>query len=266
MKLGIEIAKNAVAALPMSRVAIDARRRRHELKAIDTNDPERSRGIFAYQEAMISRYRSISGRLLEIGPGRSLGVAALFVKAGCSEAIAIDVDPRLDATEKFYEQLDVADALERVAYVCPMPLEKATFPDGYFDLIVSHVVAEYLFGPGCRGPEYRPYARAWGRLATSDPSAGQLEVARPLGLPASARTRLAPGDVASARTAQPLAAIGLGRRFRTPWSTDRGDRGAKARTPSQRQRRERFALEFRTKWLDDLSIYNARILAIKRTA
>jgi SAM-dependent methyltransferase len=262
VKLGIEIAKNAVASLPMGRVAIEARSRRRGLRSIDTYDPEYARRIFAYQAAMISRHRSISGRVLEIGPGRSLGVAALFVKTGCSDAVAIDADHWLDATEKFYEQLDVADVLARVAYVCPMPLEDASFPEGHFDLIISHVVAEYfrdpdaavhniirMLAPGgvslhqirlqghwkSRHPSdfLRPSERAW-RMATSHRH-GQPN-----------RWRLSDWAAAFERHGAPIVETQVPRR-----------------APITAARRERLAPEFRTKSLDDLSIYNARILAIK---
>jgi SAM-dependent methyltransferase len=262
VKLGIEIAKNAVALLPIARPAIEARRRRRGLGAIGSNDPEYSRRVFAYQEALISKYRSISGKLLGIGPGRSLGVAALFVKAGCSAAVAVDVDPWLDATEKFYEQLDVVDVLDRVAYVCPMPLENAAFPDDYFDLIVSHVVAEYfrdpdtavwnivrMLAPGgvslhqirlqghwtLRDPSgfLRPSERAW-HMATSH-RRGQPN-----------RWRLSDWAAAFERHGAPIVETEVPRR-----------------APISAATRERFAPEFRTKSLEDLSIYNARILSIK---
>jgi SAM-dependent methyltransferase len=262
-KLGIEIAKNAVASMPIGSLAVEARRRRRRSRAADeTSDPEYARRVFAHLAAMISRYRTISGRLLEIGPGPTLGVAALFVKAGCSEAVAIDVDPCVNATETFYEELAVTDTLDRVTYICPMALESASFPDGHFDLVVSNVVAEYFRDPeagvenivrmlapggislhqirllghwGSRDPSdfLRPSERAW-RLATSH-RRGQPN-----------RWRLSDWVAAFERHGAPIVETNVPRRV-----------------PVTLASRERFAPEFRTKSLDDLGVYNARILAIK---
>jgi SAM-dependent methyltransferase len=135
--LATEIAKNIIAAAPGGKLVVAAKRRRVQLVA-DSSTPEYVRRNFNDQIARISRYRPISGRMLDIGPGANLGLAALYLKAGCDKAYAIDIENWLrDDTSTLYGELGVSDFVGQVDYRYPVSIETADFPDDFFDVIVS---------------------------------------------------------------------------------------------------------------------------------
>lgn len=112
--------------------------------------------------------RSVSGlRILEVGPGDTSAVAALFVAAGAAEVVALDrFQPRRDVEldelmcRSAIERLDASafdldmpptaswdELRDRVSYRPGVPLETAPSQGdlGTFDLIVSNAVLEHVY-------------------------------------------------------------------------------------------------------------------------
>ncbi|HZL85392.1 MAG TPA: class I SAM-dependent methyltransferase [Candidatus Krumholzibacteria bacterium] len=85
------------------------------------------------------------GRVLEIGPGASLGVARLFAQRG-HETYALDKFPwhHSDHLEGLYEQLGVRGC---VVDRCKGAAEAMPFPDGWFAFVYSNSVLEHVRDP-----------------------------------------------------------------------------------------------------------------------
>ena len=143
-----EIAKNTALAVPaLRRQRVEAWRRARSDE--DARTPAYARRVFELHRAAVERYRPLSGHVLEIGPGVSLAVAALFVQAGADEAVCIDVlDWRAPDAPGLYRQLGLEDdVLERVRHVCPCPVENAPFADESFDVIFSQACYQRFRDP-----------------------------------------------------------------------------------------------------------------------
>jgi len=143
----LDVAKNAFRAFPPTRRMYERRRRRRGYDP-SKNDPGYVIGVFKWHSEAIARYRSISGRVLEIGPGGNLGVCGLFVVAGADEAVAIDIEPWVESDLTTSEELPFdRDVLKQVSYESPCEVETASFPDGSFDIIFSHASFEHFEDP-----------------------------------------------------------------------------------------------------------------------
>jgi SAM-dependent methyltransferase len=257
-----EVVKDTAAGTPAGRRML-ARRRSRTPYAPYTNAASYPRRIFEYQAALIAAHRPLHGRLLEIGPGSNLGTAALFAANGFDKVVAIDIASWLVPSDALYAELEVTDALQRVSFVGDLTIEEADFPDGTFDAIVSHTAAEYfvdperavrnivrMLAPGGvtvhhirvlgHWSVHRPHAfltfdeRAWRRATTNRP--GQPN-----------RWRISDWLRAFAQAGAPAVEVHVPKRV----------------SISSEERR-RLAAPFRDKSLDDLSIYNARVVCVRR--
>lgn len=143
----LDVAKNALRAFPPTRLIYERRRSRRGYDPTK-NDPSYVKGVFKWHSEAVTRYRSISGRVLEIGPGGNLGVCGLFLVAGADEAVAIDIDPWVYSDPAASEELPFGtDALKQVTYEAPCEVETASFPDASFDIIFSHASFEHFGDP-----------------------------------------------------------------------------------------------------------------------
>jgi SAM-dependent methyltransferase len=142
----VDIAKNTSLALPPVRRYYDMRRRGVRCHAFD--DSDYALGVFEKHRAAIEKVRRISGRVLEIGPGPNLAVAALFVKNGADEAVCVDSEDWLADSDRIYAELGLDKALlRRVRYASRCPIETAPFEDDSFDIVFSHACLEHVAQP-----------------------------------------------------------------------------------------------------------------------
>jgi SAM-dependent methyltransferase len=144
--IGIQILKNAVLAPPAARHAYQRRRLRH---GYDTtkDEPEYPRRVFEFHRDAVARHRSVSGRMMEIGPGGNVAVAAQFVQAGCESAVCLDTQPWNAAAQDLYEALGVGDVFSRVDYRWPVAIETADLESASLDIVVSHAAYEHFDDP-----------------------------------------------------------------------------------------------------------------------
>jgi SAM-dependent methyltransferase len=141
-----DIAKNAALALPPVRRRYE--RRRTSATCVAGDDDRYVLGVFEKHRSAIEAVRPISGRVLEIGPGSNLAVAALFVKHGADEAVCIDAEEWLVGGAAVYARLGLDTAtLGRVAYQERCPIEEAPFPSASFEIIFSHACLEHVADP-----------------------------------------------------------------------------------------------------------------------
>lgn len=138
-----DIAKNTAVAFPPIRRLQEARRRAATRSDL-ANTPQYSRGVYERHGKAIEKYRSLSGSLLEIGPGGNVGVAALFAKNGIDSAVCIDIVRWETVAPDFYEELGVVEALHRVEYLAPVAIEDTPFACDSFDAIISHSCFEHF--------------------------------------------------------------------------------------------------------------------------
>lgn len=143
----IDVAKNLVVSTRPGRRLLDLRRRRRGYVA-ETNTPGYVRTAFHGHYDRLAKHHPLSGTLLEIGPGSNLGVAALFVRSGIDSAVCMDMERWLEPQDELYEELGVADLLDRVEYRYPAAIEAAPFPDESFDVIFSTAAFEHFADPG----------------------------------------------------------------------------------------------------------------------
>ena len=146
VSLLVDVAKNQLLGVPGVRV-LQQRRRRRKTRGGDENQPKYARDVHGYVRRDLSLFHPLTGTLLEIGPGGNLGVAALFVKNGMDRATCIDIVPWETVDPSFYAELDVADVLDRVDYLWPVPIEATPFEGGSFDVVVSYACFEHFRDP-----------------------------------------------------------------------------------------------------------------------
>jgi SAM-dependent methyltransferase len=141
-----DIVKNASLVLPPVR-RYYVRRRSH-IECGTPCDREYPLALFEKHRAAIEKVRPISGRVLEIGPGGNVAVAALFVKHGADDAVCIDSENWLVDAESVYMDLGLDDAaLRRVRYEADCPLESASLADASFTIAFSHACLEHVADP-----------------------------------------------------------------------------------------------------------------------
>jgi SAM-dependent methyltransferase len=141
-----DIAKNATLALPPVRRYY--RWRRGAVRCHESDDPGYPLGVFEKHRAAIEKIRPISGRVLEIGTGANLAVAALFVRCGADTVVSIDAENWLSAEARIYAELGLDDeVLSRVEYYPDCPIEDAAFADDSFEIAVSHACLEHVGAP-----------------------------------------------------------------------------------------------------------------------
>jgi SAM-dependent methyltransferase len=147
VRLIVDIAKNASLLLPPVQ-RLYARRRMDHGRKVMKRGGSYPASVFEKHRAAIELVRPIRGRLLEIGPGGDLAVAALFVKHGASEAVCIDNEPWLSDDQEVYAALGVDDeVLGQVRYVSPCSIESAPFEDASFDIVISQACFEHFADP-----------------------------------------------------------------------------------------------------------------------
>jgi SAM-dependent methyltransferase len=147
VKVAFDIAKNTSLLLPPVR-RYYARRRLDRGRNVMKRGAAYPAGVFEKHRAAIEKIRPIEGRVLEIGPGGDVAVAALFVKHGAVEAVCIDNEPWLSADEDVYAALGLdSSTLERVRYEAPCAIESAPFDDASFDIVYSHACFEHIAEP-----------------------------------------------------------------------------------------------------------------------
>lgn len=144
-RIAVDIAKNCALALPLAR-RLHERRRRRVIRG-EYSETQYALDVCRYLTRDISPYHSLTGDLLEIGPGGNLGVAALLVKGGMNSATCIDVSPWETVDQGFYAEIGVTEVLDRVEYLHPMSIERTTFADESFDVIVSYACFEHFNDP-----------------------------------------------------------------------------------------------------------------------
>lgn len=131
--IGIDIAKNAVLAVPPVRALRDKRRFSHGYDS----EKDRREYIERVYSAHASTWATVTetGRppsdVLEIGPGGNVDVARCFLTAGSRSATCVDVVPW-------------AEPSDDVQYLCPAAIETLDLPSASFDFIYSHAVMEHV--------------------------------------------------------------------------------------------------------------------------
>lgn len=149
-KFGSQIAINTALAIPPVRDAYWRRQRNASGYGGDHNDPRRINAVF---ERHATEYASllgpITGDVLEIGPGGSIGIALKFLHAGARSATCLDVVPLLSGTDDEYDALvpDAARLRERVSYRCPESVVTTTLPSASFDFVYSTACLEHVDDP-----------------------------------------------------------------------------------------------------------------------
>jgi SAM-dependent methyltransferase len=142
MLLVLQIAKNALRAFPpVRRAALQWRLAR----GYDASKDETAYARSVYKRHSVAT--GIRGRILEIGPGGNVAVAALYVKNGADSAVCIDSTPWNKQQEYLYRDLEVEDVLDRVEYLSPVNIENCKLPDESFDVIYSHASFEHFSDP-----------------------------------------------------------------------------------------------------------------------
>lgn len=139
--LPLEIAKNSLLGFAPTRSALELRNRRRGYDP-ETNEPSYALGVFERHRRAVGEIR---GRVLEVGPGGNLAVAALFVKHGAEGAAAMDIVSWVKDTGTVYEDLGLD--LDHVEYISPAAIEQAPFPDEWFEIIFSHASFEHFADP-----------------------------------------------------------------------------------------------------------------------
>jgi SAM-dependent methyltransferase len=260
VKLLTEIAKNTLVATPLGKRYLRKRRAERGYNA-STNEPAYCRRVFDYQSKLISKYRPFSGTLLEIGPGRNLGVAALFVHAGCKSAVCIDIENWLDPTPTLYRDLGVEADLACIEYRSSIGIEDIDYPPDSFDIIVSHTTAEYFQDPEAAVRNITRLLAPGGVTVHHIRVQGHWNEEKPFDF--LRHSEMAWRLATSHRPGQP-------NRWRiSDWTSAFEHSGARVveidvpkRVQLTEHDRQGLASRFRTKPLDDLSIYNARIVAL----
>lgn len=147
MDLAVDIAKNTLLLLPPVRRYYE-RCRRVRGSRVMKQTADYPASVFQKHRTAIEKIRPVAGRVLEIGPGGDVAVAALFVKNGAADAVCIDNEPWLSDASNLYAELGLDDGiLERVRYVSDCPIETVPFEDGSFDVIFSQACLEHIADP-----------------------------------------------------------------------------------------------------------------------
>jgi SAM-dependent methyltransferase len=105
-----------------------------------------AQSVYRRHRDALTSHGPLAGSLLEIGPGDSLTVSGLFLKAGVTSAASIDIKPARGNIAAEAARILGIDA-GRVEYVHPASIEHAPFPDGSFDIIISQAVMEHVRSP-----------------------------------------------------------------------------------------------------------------------
>jgi SAM-dependent methyltransferase len=142
----VPVVKNFVIGTRAGKRILERRRRRRGYVP-ETNTPEYVNAVFAGHHERLKKHHPLRGRLLEIGPGSNLGVAALFVANGMDSAVCIDVERWLESHDPLYAELGVTAVMDRVAYRYPAAIESAPFADATFDVVVSTAAVEHFADP-----------------------------------------------------------------------------------------------------------------------
>lgn len=258
----LAFAKNALlAAPPMRRAYERARLRRGYDRRKDSS--EYALGVFAKHREGIERVRPVSGRVLEIGPGGNVAVAALFVKAGGSEAVCADVYPWAEGLEPLYAALGVDDVLDRVRYVCPCTAEEAPFPDGAFDIVYSHAAFEHFRDPTAATRNIARMLAPSGVTTHQVDFRDHLDFERPLGFLRFSDRLWALATRNLLWSTNRWRASDLLDAFRAAGLEVVEARPTDTVVVTERQRRS-FARRFRDKALDDLGTLGLFVVAVKR--
>ena len=142
-----DLAKNLALAVPAVRRLNEARRRRRGYDRAK-NDPQYPLSVFQQHRETIERFGEIAGRVLEIGPGGNIAVAALFVTHGAADAVCIDVTPWASPDERLYQDLGITSAaVARTQYVWPCSIEAPGLEPASFDIVFSHAAYEHFYDP-----------------------------------------------------------------------------------------------------------------------
>ena len=143
------------------------------------DSPVYSHHVYAEMSQCCRRLRHEPTRVLEIGPGSSLGALTCFLAAGASSAAGVDVEPLHGDRTEFYRELgrhlavvggfgwwrnfsttnetkhrltypatwdavDVVELARRVDYRAPQPSHVLPFEGGAFDLVYSVAAMEHI--------------------------------------------------------------------------------------------------------------------------
>ncbi len=156
---------------------IDVLRRR----ADGQDSPFYSHHIYAEMEGCARRQGNRARRVLEIGPGSSLGALTCFLAGGSERAAAVDIEPLHGDRTAYYEglkrylavvegfrwwrnyattdespnisypacwdQIDLAALAARIDYRAPALSHSMPFPDASFDFAYSCAVLEHVENP-----------------------------------------------------------------------------------------------------------------------
>lgn len=136
--------------------------------------PEYCRTVFEHH----APHAPASGRVLELGPGSSLGPCSLFARRG-HEAWALDrfaweLDDELRA---LYEALGTADRVPRREIG---PAEAMPFPAGHFSFVYSHATLEHVLDPAAVVGELARVLTAGGATSHQVDAADHRRRDRPL--------------------------------------------------------------------------------------
>jgi SAM-dependent methyltransferase len=143
------------------------------------DSPVYSHHVYAEMSQCCRRLRHEPTRVLEIGPGSSLGALTCFLAGGASSAAAVDVEPLHGDRTEFYRELgrylavvggfgwwrnfsttnetkhrltyaatwdavDVVELAKRIDYRAPQPSHVLPFEDGAFDFAYSVAALEHV--------------------------------------------------------------------------------------------------------------------------
>ncbi len=150
----LDIVRNMARALPPIRRRFERKEREwQELNGGYDPDKDRAeyvKGVFAKHMEPAKAHLDLAGaRVLEIGPGGNVGVALLFLTAGCRDAACIDTFPWVSEQTDLYRDLaeDADELLSKIDYRCPEAIETTPLPSESFDFVYSQAVLEHVRDP-----------------------------------------------------------------------------------------------------------------------
>jgi SAM-dependent methyltransferase len=140
------VLKNQIMAVPAVRRHRQARAAPYEPTK---NDVSYVQDVFENSSKRISSRRSLTGSVLEIGPGGNLGALLMYLSAGCDRGVALDLVPLVTNQKELYENItpDASALLERIEYLTGEPIEQPSLPDNSFDIIFSAACLEHVADP-----------------------------------------------------------------------------------------------------------------------
>jgi SAM-dependent methyltransferase len=291
----VNIAINGALALPPVEFAFRAWRLRQGHNA-EKDLVRYPMGVFRKHAAILQTYRQqgiTDAQVLEIGPGGNVGSSLLMLLAGAQRVTCIDRMPWVRGTQldhlytaiiaqaaqdpatylvapQFLEQArsdpkGLAESLlDRIVYRAPESINTTTLPDSTFDFIFSNACFEHFADPGTAIAQIARLIRPGGVTSHQIDLRDHRDFGRPLGhlrysermwwlanvrLPNGVRNRWRASEYYASFEQNGLELV---------------QRSATQSTVVTEEQRQRFNKHFRDMTLEDLSVIDILVVAIKR--